>query len=52
MPRMRLLILGLVLLAVLGIVLTTVVAARVRARSRSEWFEGMYLTLAPVVNGL
>jgi glucose/arabinose dehydrogenase len=52
MPRMRLLIVGLLLVAVVGVVLTQVVAARVRARSRSDWFEGKNLTLAPVVKGL
>src|SRR5262249_214213 len=52
MPRMRLLIVSLLLLGVVGVVLTQVVAARVRARSRSDWFEGKNLTLAPVVKGL
>jgi glucose/arabinose dehydrogenase len=52
MPRMRLLIAGLVVLAAVGLVLTNVVAARVRARQRSDWFEGKNLTLAPVVKGL
>src|SRR5437762_1485840 len=47
MPRMRLLIAGLVVLAVVGLVLTNVVAARARARQRSDWFEGKNLTLAP-----
>jgi glucose/arabinose dehydrogenase len=52
MPRIRLLIAGLVVLAVVGLVLTNVVGARVRARQHSDWFEGKNLTLAPVVKGL
>ncbi|HEV7666486.1 MAG TPA: PQQ-dependent sugar dehydrogenase [Chloroflexota bacterium] len=49
---MRLLLAGLVALVVAGVVLTSVVAARVRARQHAEWFEGKNLTLAPVVKGL
>jgi glucose/arabinose dehydrogenase len=52
MPRMRLLIAGLLALIVAGVVLTGVVTARVRARQHVDWFEGKNLTLAPVVKGL
>ena len=51
-PRLRLVILGLVVLVVLGGLLTSVVAARVRARARADWLESKYLTLQPVVKGL
>jgi glucose/arabinose dehydrogenase len=52
MPRLRLLIPAVLALAVMGIVATNVVAARVRARQHADWFEGKNLTLAPVVKGL
>jgi glucose/arabinose dehydrogenase len=52
MRRMRLLIAGLVVLVVAGGLLTSVVAARVRARQHADWFEGKNLTLAPAVKGL
>jgi glucose/arabinose dehydrogenase len=49
---MRLVMLGLLALIVLGALLTSVVAARVRARSRADWLESKNLTLQPVVKGL
>jgi glucose/arabinose dehydrogenase len=49
---MRLIIMGLIAVLVIGGLLTSVVAARVRARSRADWLESKYLTLAPVVKGL
>ncbi len=49
-PRLVLISVGLVL--VLGVLLTGVVAARIRARVRADWIEGKNLTLAPVVKGL
>src|SRR5207237_4161956 len=52
MPRLRILIPAALALVVIGIVATTVVAARVRARQRADWFEGKNLTLAPIVKGL
>ncbi len=51
-PRPPLLILGLVVLVVIGALLTSVVAARVRARARADWLEGKNLTLAPTIKGL
>jgi glucose/arabinose dehydrogenase len=50
--RIRLVLAGLVVLLVLGGVLSSAVAARVRARSRVDWLESKNLTLAPVVKGL
>jgi glucose/arabinose dehydrogenase len=50
--RVRWLLVGLAGLLILGGVLTSVVAARVRARSRADWLESKYLTLQPVVKGL
>jgi glucose/arabinose dehydrogenase len=52
MPRMRLAILGVVVLAIAGVVLTGAVLARSRARAQADWFQGKNLTLAPVVKGL
>jgi glucose/arabinose dehydrogenase len=52
MPRMRLVIFGLVVLALAGLVLTGAVMARARARAQADWFQGKNLTLAPVVKGL
>lgn len=52
MPRIRLVITGLIALVVVGLVLGRVVVARVRAQSRADWFEGQNLTLAPAVKGL
>ena len=52
MPRLRVLVAGLVVLAILGGLLTSVVLARVRARAQSDWLQGKNLTLAPVVKGL
>ncbi len=52
MPRLRILIPALLVLAAIGVGLTSVVAARVRARQHADWFEGKNLTLAPVVKGL
>ena len=49
---MRLIIVGLIGLLVVGGLLTSVVAARVRAQSRVGWLESKNLTLAPVVKGL
>src|SRR4030095_2051922 len=50
-PRMRLIIVGLIALLVIGGLLTSVVAARVRAQSRVGWLESKYLTLAPGAQG-
>jgi glucose/arabinose dehydrogenase len=50
-PRLRLVVVGLLALIVVGM-LTTVVASRVRARARADWLEGKNLVLAPVVKGL
>jgi glucose/arabinose dehydrogenase len=52
MPRMRLVILGAAVLAIVAIVLTGAVLARARARAQSDWFQGKNLTLAPVIKGL
>ncbi len=52
MRRTRVLILGAVVLAVAGLVLTGAVLARTRARAQSDWFQGKNLTLAPVIKGL
>jgi glucose/arabinose dehydrogenase len=52
MPRLRLIIVGVLTIAIIGAVLTTVVAARVRAQSRADWLQGKNLTLAPAVKGL
>ncbi len=51
-PRLHLVIGGLIVVIVLGALLTSVVAARVRARVRADWLESKYLTLQPVVKGL
>lgn len=51
-PRVRLLLAVLVLLVILGGVLTSVVAARARARARADWLQGQNLTMSPVVKGL
>ncbi|MDQ3811358.1 MAG: PQQ-dependent sugar dehydrogenase [Chloroflexota bacterium] len=50
-PRLRPLIVGLVAVLVLGALLTTVVAARVRARARADWLQSGNLTLAPLARG-
>lgn len=52
MPRLRIIIVALLALVVIGFALTSVVAARVRARQHADWFQGKNLTLAPVVKGL
>jgi glucose/arabinose dehydrogenase len=52
MPRMRLVILGVVVVLIAGVVLTGAVLARARARAQADWFQGRNLTLAPVVKGL
>ena len=52
MPRMRLILFGLVVLAAGGALLTTVLIARAKARAQADWFVGKNLTLAPVVRGL
>jgi glucose/arabinose dehydrogenase len=52
MPRLRLLLVGLVVLVLGGVVLTNVVMARARALAQADWFVGKNLTLAPVVKGL
>jgi glucose/arabinose dehydrogenase len=49
---MRLILFGLVVLAAGGVVLTSVVMARAKARAQADWFVGKNLTLAPVVRGL
>jgi glucose/arabinose dehydrogenase len=49
---MRLILLGLVVLVAGGVVLTSVVMARAKARAQADWFVGKNLTLAPVVKGL
>jgi glucose/arabinose dehydrogenase len=49
---MRVFVAAIVVLGIVGVVVATTVAARVRARSRPDWFEGKNLTLAPVVKGL
>jgi len=51
-PRLGLVVVGLLALIVLGVLLTSVVAARVRARSRADWLETKNLVLAPAVKGL
>jgi glucose/arabinose dehydrogenase len=43
---------GLVLVVLIAGLLTSVVAARVRARARADWLQGQNLTMAPVVKGL
>jgi glucose/arabinose dehydrogenase len=50
--RLRLFIVGAIIVAVVGALVVSAVAARVRARSRADWFEGKNLTLAPAVKGL
>src|SRR2546425_8444088 len=52
MPRMRLLLFGLLILVAGGGLLTTVVMARAKARAQADWLVGKNLTLAPVVKGL
>jgi hypothetical protein len=52
MPRMRLVMLGVVVAAVAGLVLTGAFLVRSRARAQADWFQGKNLTLAPVVKGL
>ena len=52
MPRLRFVIPALIVLAVVGVALTSVVAARVRARQQADWFVSRNLSLAPVVKGL
>ncbi len=52
MPRMRLVILGVVVVLIAGVVLTGAVLVRARARAQADWFQGRNLTLAPVVKGL
>lgn len=49
---MRLVILGLVVVASAGVVLTGAVLARARSRQQADWFQGKNLTLAPSVKGL
>jgi glucose/arabinose dehydrogenase len=52
MPRMRLVMLGVVVAAIAGLVLTGAFLVRSRARAQADWFQGKNLTLAPVVKGL
>src|SRR5450432_3777629 len=52
MPRMRLILFGLVVLAAGGGLLATVVLARAKARAQADWLVSKNLTLAPVAKGL
>jgi glucose/arabinose dehydrogenase len=52
MRRFRLLVPAILVVIVGGVVLTSVVMARARARAQSDWFVGKNLTLQPVVKGL
>jgi glucose/arabinose dehydrogenase len=52
MPRLRLLIPALIVLAIVGVVAADLVLARVRARAQSDWLQTRNLSLAPVIKGL
>jgi glucose/arabinose dehydrogenase len=52
MPRLRLLIPALIVLAIIGVVAADLVVTRVRARAQSDWLQTKNLTLAPIVKGL
>jgi glucose/arabinose dehydrogenase len=52
MPRLRWLLVSLVVLVAGGVVLTGVVMARAKARAQADWLVGKNLTLAPIVKGL
>jgi glucose/arabinose dehydrogenase len=52
MPRLRLLVLAVIALALVAAVGANLVVARVRARAQSDWLQGKNLTLQPVVKGL
>jgi len=52
MPRLRLLLPVVLVLAVLGVVAAGLAVTRARARAQSDWLIGKNLSLAPVVKGL
>src|SRR4051812_34263247 len=52
MPRLRLLLPTLLVLAIVAVVVTDLVGTRVRARAQSDWLQGRNLTLAPAAKGL
>src|SRR5579871_2398831 len=52
MPRLRFMIPGVILLALVLAVGANLVLGRVRARAQSDWLTGKNLTLAPAVKGL
>jgi glucose/arabinose dehydrogenase len=52
MPRLRLLIPALIVLAIIGVVAADLVVTRVRARAQSDWLQTKNLSLAPIVKGL
>ena len=52
MPRLRLLIPALLVIALVGVIGADLVVTRVRARAQSDWLQGRNLTLAPVIKGL
>jgi len=52
MPRLRLLVPAVVVLAVVVAVGANLVVTRVRARAQSDWLQGKNLTLQPMVRGL
>jgi glucose/arabinose dehydrogenase len=52
MRRVRFLIPGVVVLALVAAVVADLVVTRVRARAQSDWLQGKNLTLAPVLKGL
>ena len=52
MPRLRMLIPLLLVLAVIGVIGAGLAVSRARARAQSDWLIGKNLSLAPVVKGL
>jgi glucose/arabinose dehydrogenase len=52
MPRLRLLIPALIVLAIVGVAAADLVVTRVRARAQSDWLQTKNLSLAPLVKGL
>jgi glucose/arabinose dehydrogenase len=52
MPRLRLLLPALIVLAIVGAVAADLVVTRVRARAQSDWLQTKNLSLAPIVKGL
>jgi glucose/arabinose dehydrogenase len=52
MRRFRLVVPGVLVIAIVGGLLGNMVLARARARAQSDWFIGNHLTLQPVVKGL